>query len=213
MPVLNLLKNDDARLRKISTSIFGSDAISDEAKTAVLGVYLPVIEAMFETMYASGGIGLAAPQVGINKRIFIYDIPANHNFPINTGQVIVIDPEITDMDGKAIEYGSNGDIKNGVASSEGCLSVPYIYESVQRLNKIKFSYTDQNGQRVHKVVEGLEAFCIQHELDHLNGVLFTDRLSRLKKNILNKSLQKGKGSSIRKMEHDLNRESGALRLF
>lgn len=215
MGILKLLSSSDPRLKKVSESMFKEpfETATDEVKDYLKKIYQPLITAMFETMYATGGIGLAAPQIGINKRLFVYDIPANHNFPVNTGPVVVIDPVITDLDDKPIVYGSNGELTNSVESSEGCLSVPFAYEKVRRLETVKISYLTQDFQRVQKTLTGLEAFCVQHETDHLDGILFVDRLSRLRKNMLAKAMKKGKGSSLDKMTADLNREDGALRLL
>jgi peptide deformylase len=127
---------------------------------------------MLETMYAAPGIGLAATQVNVHQRIIVIDISEEKNQPL-----VLINPEITEKDGEQ-EF------------DEGCLSVPGIYETVQRAEHIKLRALDREGQEFEMEADGLLAVCIQHELDHLQGKLFVDYLSQLKRQRIRKKLQK-----------------------
>jgi len=129
---------------------------------------------MLETMYAEGGIGLAATQVNIQKRIIVIDISENKNEPLT-----LINPEILKLEGKE-------------ESQEGCLSVPDYFDVVQRAKNIEFRYTTLKNEVTTKTIDGLLAICIQHEIDHLNGKLFIDYLSPLKRDRLKKRILKQK---------------------
>ena len=130
---------------------------------------------MFETMYAANGIGLAAPQVGVNLRIAVLDVQNSaKNSPtpgyIQTGKFALINPEITDQEDE-IDW------------EEGCLSVPGFWTVMKRSRRIKVSYLDKDGQRQTLPAENLLAVAIQQEIDHLDGKLIIDHVSRLKRNI------------------------------
>lgn len=116
---------------------------------------------MFETMYKAHGCGLAAPQIGVNKRLITIDTDEQHKF-------VMINPEITKATGKEI-------------CEEGCLSLPGLREKVQRAVKITARYLDLEGQQMEVTAEGLLARAIQHEIDHLEGVLFIDRISKARR--------------------------------
>ena len=131
-----------------------------------------IAENMLETMYAEGGIGLAATQINIQKRIVVIDLSESKNKPI-----ILINPEISKSEGKE-------------TTQEGCLSVPDYFDIVERAKNIEFSYRTLENQIITKIVDGLLAICIQHEIDHLNGKLFIDYLSPLKRNRLKKKICK-----------------------
>ena len=131
-----------------------------------------IAENMLETMYAEGGIGLAATQINIQKRIVVIDLSESKNKPI-----ILINPEISKSEGKE-------------TTQEGCLSVPDYFDIVERAKNIEFSYRTLENQIITKIVDGLLAICIQHEIDHLNGKLFIDYLSPLKRNRLKKKIRK-----------------------
>lgn len=120
-----------------------------------------VIREMLQTMYSADGIGLAAPQVAINKQIIVVDC---HPDEAATPPLVLINPTITQ---------SSRDI---VTTQEGCLSIPGVYLDVKRPGRIEVSYKDENGRPQKLSTEGLLACCIQHEIDHLNGVLFVDRV-------------------------------------
>lgn len=129
---------------------------------------------MAETMYAAPGVGLAAPQVGRSLRVAVIDItPADQ--PKNLQ--VLINPEIIDAEGQC-------------TWEEGCLSVPDCSEEVKRKKKITVRYQNLEGETLEIVGEDLMAIALQHEIDHLDGILFIDRLSRLKRNLLKKKLRK-----------------------
>lgn len=130
---------------------------------------------LLETMYAAPGIGLAATQVDVHKRILVVDVSEERNEPL-----CLVNPQIVRAEGQ-------------VSYEEGCLSVPDVFEPVDRAERIEVSAFDENGERIQIEVEGLLAICIQHEIDHLDGKLFVDYLSALKRERLKKkSLKKAK---------------------
>ena len=131
-----------------------------------------LVDNMIETMYEDNGIGLAAPQVGISKKIAVIDL----SFGEEIGNIMtLINPEILNTGGSC-------------SLEEGCLSVPGIFEEILRPDSIRVKYRDIKGNKVEKDVDGLLARIIQHESDHLEGVLFVDRLSTVKRNLLAKTL-------------------------
>ena len=121
---------------------------------------------MLETMYAAPGIGLAAIQIGVPKRVIVMDLAREGEEP---APQYFVNPKITWAAEETAPY------------EEGCLSVPEIYDEVERPTRVKLSYLNYKGETVEEEAEGLYAVCIQHEMDHLNGVLFIDHLSRLKR--------------------------------
>ena len=140
------------------------------------------IQDMFETMYDAPGIGLAAIQVGVPKRVLVIDLQERDE---ESGAVIreprvFINPEIVEMSEDLTVY------------SEGCLSVPDQYADVERPSIIKAKWLDENGKAHEEVIEGLLAICLQHEMDHLNGILFIDHLSKLKRDMVLKKLAKAR---------------------
>ena len=141
---------------------------------------------MFETMYAAKGVGLAAPQIGASIRLFIVD-----GSPFSNEEGEEIDPKAIGIEGfkkvfiNPIIEEESGDLW---AFQEGCLSIPKIRENVNRREKICVSYYDENGSFHRDEFDGYKARIIQHEYDHLEGVLFTDKLSPLKKKLLSKRL-------------------------
>lgn len=136
-----------------------------------------ILDQMLEIMYRSNGIGLAAPQVGILKRLIVMDCSLQnaenkvHKF---------INPKIVEISKDMSEY------------EEGCLSLPTQYAKVVRPNEVKIEFINEEGKENTRVFSGLEATCIQHEIDHLNGKLFVDHISKLRKNIIIKKLIKYK---------------------
>ena len=132
---------------------------------------------MLETMYAAPGIGLAAIQIGVPKRVIVLDI-AKKDEPKNP--IFFINPEIIEKS------------KNNSTYEEGCLSVPGQFAEIDRPNQCHISYLDYEGKKKELKTEGLLAKCIQHEMDHLKGILFIDYLSKLKKNLIVKKLSKQK---------------------
>ncbi|MDN7128008.1 peptide deformylase [Pseudidiomarina terrestris] len=161
MTNLTILKYPDERLRTVAEPITSVDDSLRET-----------IDAMFETMYDSNGVGLAATQVNVHKRLFISDCSEDQNEPL-----VFINPEITEKDGL-------------FANEEGCLSFPGVYAKVERAEKITVTALDRNGETFTMNAEGLLAICIQHEIDHLNGKLFVDYLSPLKRDRIRKKLEK-----------------------
>ncbi len=132
-----------------------------------------IIDDMFETMYEAPGIGLAATQVNVHEQIIVIDISEDKNQPL-----VFINPEITVLDGDIQEY------------DEGCLSVPGYYETVERPSHVTVKALDRNGEAFELQPEGLLAVCIQHEIDHLNGKLFVDYISPIKRQRIRKKLEK-----------------------
>lgn len=141
------------KVRKIGDPVLRSKAKEIEA---VNKKTLDLIDNMFETMYEEDGVGLAAPQVGILKRIAVVDIRENN-------KIVLINPKIIEEEGKAI-------------MEEGCLSIPDETGDVIRAEKIKVRTLNKEGKKVEFEAEGFEARAIQHEIDHLNGVLFVDKI-------------------------------------
>ena len=131
-----------------------------------------LIDDMFETMYEAPGIGLAAPQVDVAMRVIAIDLSKDRNDPL-----CLVDPEIRWAEGE-MEY------------EEGCLSVPGVYDMVKRAERVRVSATDRDGRSREIEAEGLLAACIQHEIDHLDGRLFVDHLSRLKQQRIRKKAGK-----------------------
>ncbi|MCQ2914514.1 MAG: peptide deformylase [Alphaproteobacteria bacterium] len=134
------------------------------------------LDDMLETMYDAPGIGLAGPQVGITKRMVVIDVSKDDEakHPLK-----MINPKIVNESEDGVEY------------EEGCLSVPGQYATVERSAEVDVEYLDENGKEQKLHADGLLAICIQHELDHLDGVVFIDYLSRLKRNMIIKKVQKG----------------------
>ena len=161
MALLDILHYPDPRLRNVAKPVA---AVTDEIRT--------LIDNMFETMYAAPGIGLAAVQVNVPQRVIVIDVSDNGDEPL-----ALVNPEILAKDG--VE-----------TMQEGCLSVPGFYETVERAEHIRFRYLDRDGKAVEREANGLLAVCVQHEIDHLDGKLFVDYLSDLKRSRIRKKLEK-----------------------
>jgi len=161
MTILNILKYPDERLYKVAREV---KVVNKEIKT--------LISNMAETMYEAPGIGLAATQVDFHQRIIIIDISEDKN-----NLLVLINPIL--LESKGEEF-----------NQEGCLSVPEVFEKVKRADWIKISAIDINGKKFELEADGLLAVCIQHEMDHLEGKVFVDYLSNLKKNRIKKKLIK-----------------------
>ena len=155
MALRDILVVPDPILKQVSKPV---DAVDDELRA--------LMDDMLETMYAAPGIGLAAVQVGVPKRIIVMDLSRDEDA---RAPRFYVNPEITWRSEETAPY------------EEGCLSVPEIYDEVQRPAKVKLKYLDQDGNAIEEDADGLYAVCIQHEMDHLEGVLFIDHLSRLKR--------------------------------
>ena len=162
MAVLEILEFPDPRLRTKAKSV--------KAVTPELGT---LIDDMLETMYAAPGIGLAATQVNVHQRLLVIDVSDNHDDP-----QVFINPIITVLDPELGEY------------DEGCLSVPGYYETVNRPQRVSVTALDREGESYTRELDGLLAICLQHEIDHLEGKLFVDYLSPLKRQRIRKKLEK-----------------------
>ncbi len=161
MPILEVLHFPDPRLRTRAAPV---EQVNDETRR--------IVADMFETMYKAPGIGLAATQVNIHQRIIVIDLSERQDQPF-----CLINPEILVKEGE-------------ISMDEGCLSVPGIFESVKRAANIRVQFLDPQGKPHLMEVEGLLAICVQHEIDHLEGKLFVDYLSSLKRERIRKKLEK-----------------------
>ncbi len=166
MSFKNIVVEPDPILRKISEPL---EHVDDSTRK--------LLNDMLQTMYAAPGIGLAAVQVGILKRIIVIDISKKEE---EKKPIFLINPEITFKSNETSLF------------EEGCLSLPGYFAEIERPAKCKVKYIDYNGNLSELDAEGLLSTCIQHEIDHLNGVLFIDYLSKLKKNMIIKKLKKQK---------------------
>ena len=166
MPLKNIVVEPDPILRKISQPI---ETVNNETKK--------LLDDMLETMYAAPGIGLAAVQVGILKRIIVIDISKEKE---KKNPFFLINPEIIFKSEKTSSY------------EEGCLSLPGHFAEIERPSECRVTYIDYNGKKRELKASGILSTCIQHEVDHLNGVLFIDYLSKLKKDMIIKKLIKYK---------------------
>jgi peptide deformylase len=161
MAIREILEFPDPRLRTKATAVAHVD---DEMRR--------LIDDMFETMYAAPGVGLAASQLNVHKRLLVIDINEDRKQPLT-----LINPEIIERDGDE-------------ETEEGCLSVPGVFEKVRRAQRIKVRALDRNGIKFEMDADGLLAVCIQHEMDHLDGKLFVDYLSELKRTRIRGKLEK-----------------------
>jgi peptide deformylase len=161
MALLQILTYPDPRLREKAQPVDAVDAPLRQ-----------FIADMLQTMYAAKGIGLAATQVGVPKRVVVIDLSAERDQP-----QVLINPRIVARDGVQVY-------------EEGCLSVPDVFEEVERAERITVTYLDRDGQPQQMDADGLLAVCVQHEIDHLDGKLFVDYLSRLKQERLRKKAGK-----------------------
>ena len=170
MSILPILEVPDPRLKTISTPV---EVFDDELKQ--------LVDDMFETMYAAPGIGLAAIQVGVPKRLLVIDLQdENEDGETVRNPRIFVNPEILDPSEDQSLY------------NEGCLSVPDQYAEVERPATIRARWQDVDGKVHEEAMEGLMATCLQHEMDHLEGILFIDHLSRLKRQMVLKKLEKAR---------------------
>jgi len=183
MAILPILEVPDPRLKQVSKPV---DTFDDQLRILVAD--------MFETMYDAPGIGLAAIQVGVPLRVLVIDLQPedpdaepepcdhdghhHHHQPTRKEPRVFINPEILDPSDEHSVY------------QEGCLSVPEIYAEVERPARIRARWQDLDGKAHEEDMEGLLATCLQHEMDHLEGVLFIDHLSRLKRQMALKKLEK-----------------------
>ena len=161
MTKLVILEYPDPRLRKKATPVA---AVDDAVRQ--------LIDDLLETMYAQNGVGLAATQVNVARRVLVVDVSETRDSPLS-----LINPQILGTEGSAL-------------TEEGCLSVPGIYDSVTRAERVTVSALDRDGKPIQIQAQGLLAVCLQHEIDHLDGKLFVDHLSELKRQLIRKRLEK-----------------------
>jgi peptide deformylase len=169
MTLLSILEFPDPRLRTKAATVDPA-GIGDPA-------FQTRLDDMFQTMYEAPGIGLAASQVDDHRRFMVIDISEEKNQPL-----VFINPEIVEADGHQVYQ-------------EGCLSVPGIFADVTRANRITVKAYGRDGQAFELQADGLLAICIQHEMDHLEGKLFVDYLSPLKRDMVRKKLEKARRNS------------------
>ena len=171
MALLRIFETPDPVLRQISIPV---DKVDDDLRA--------LIADMFETMYDAPGIGLAAVQVGVPKRLLVMDLQEpeeEDGEPVKEPRVF-INPEILSHSDHEVPY------------TEGCLSVPDQYAEVMRPDKIRARWLDEHGKQHEEDLDGLLAICLQHEMDHLEGILFIDHLSKLKRDMVLKKLAKAR---------------------
>ena len=161
MSLLDILYYPDAQLRRTASEVQEVD-----------GQIAGLVDNMLETMYAAPGIGLAATQVNVHQRVVVIDVSEENNTPLT-----FINPTIVSAEGKA-------------EMQEGCLSIPGVYETVKRPEHVRVEALDRDGNPFEMETDGLLAVCIQHEIDHLDGKLFVDYLSTLKRNRIRKRMEK-----------------------
>jgi peptide deformylase len=175
MAIRPIIEAPDPLLRRVSTPV---EAITPELQT--------LIDDMFETMYAAPGIGLAAIQVGVPKRVLVIDLqePEEEGGEPVPRPMVFINPEIVTASETVQPY------------TEGCLSVPDQYAEVERPDRVHARWLDRDGTQHDEVLEGLLGICLQHEMDHLEGVLFIDYLSRLKRDMILRKLAKARKEKL-----------------
>ena len=166
MAIRPILTGPDPVLKQVSKSV---DAVTDETRA--------LMDDMLETMYAAPGIGLAAVQIGVPLRVIVMDL-AREDEP--KAPRYFVNPEILESNDELQVY------------EEGCLSVPDYYDEVERPKRVKLRYLNYQGEQVEEWAEGMYAVCIQHEMDHLQGTLFIDHLSRLKRSYAINKVKKAK---------------------
>jgi peptide deformylase len=171
MALLPIIEVPDPRLKQVSSPV---EAVDDGIRA--------LIADMFETMYAAPGIGLAAVQIGVPKRLLVIDLQEpeeEEGEPVRDPRVF-INPEIIAHSDHEVPY------------NEGCLSVPDQYAEVDRPDRICARWLDENGEAHEEEITGLLAVCLQHEMDHLEGILFIDHLSRLKREMILRKIAKAR---------------------
>lgn len=171
MSLRTILIHPDPRLKKVCTPVDGVDAALRKLATDLM-----------ETMHDAPGIGLAAPQIGVLRRLLVMDCARKDAEP---QPMALINPEVTWVSQELNTY------------SEGCLSIPEQYEDVTRPAEVKVRYLDLDGNPVEQQFDGLWATCVQHEIDHLNGKLFIDYLSKIKRSMITNKMKKLKRERAR----------------
>ena len=170
MALLDIVLYPDPVLKKVASPV---EEVNEEMRT--------LLADMAETMYEAPGIGLAAPQIGKSIRAIVVDVGGSDDCeccePKERALLKLVNPEIVASSGKA-------------SGEEGCLSIPDVRELVERAEQITVEALDENGEKVTVEADGLLSVCLQHEIDHLDGVLFIDKISRLKKELIRGKLKK-----------------------
>ena len=164
MSLRPILIHPDPRLKKVAEAV---EAVDDDLRR--------LIDDMLETMYDAPGIGLAAPQIGLSRRVFVMDVAPKDGEP---EPMAFVNPTILEASAETAVY------------EEGCLSIPEIYEDVERPARVTMRWEDREGVVREAAFDGLAATCAQHELDHLNGKLFIDHLSSLKRGMITQKMKK-----------------------
>jgi len=175
MAIREILTVPDPRLKEVSKTVEKVDEVLQN-----------LMDDMLESMYAADGIGLAAIQIGEPVRVIVMDLAKEDEKP---NPRYFVNPVLSDPSDQLEPY------------EEGCLSVPTIYDEIERPDRVKIKYLDYHGKEIEEIAEGMFAVCIQHEMDHLEGVLFIDYLSRLKRN---RAVQK-----VKKLEKEKTRDDAA----
>lgn len=177
MAILEIVMYPDPRLKKVSEPV----------KPNEIKKLHPFMDDMLETMYASKGLGLAAVQVGVLKRILVMDIAqgsirydGTHNPNATPDPLFLINPEIIEQSEELFKF------------EEGCLSFPAQFAEVKRPEKVKVKFLDYTGFEREMEFEKLASICVQHEIDHLNGIVFVEHISRIKRDIITKKMEKYK---------------------
>ena len=168
MAVLDILHHPDPRLRNVAVPV---EAVNDEVRQ--------LADDLLETMYSARGIGLAAVQVGVARRVVVADVSRERDAPL-----ALINPRVAAVRAEEAEF------------EEGCLSVPGVYETVSRPARVRIEAWDRDGNAVSMEAEGTLAACLQHEIDHLDGRLFVDYLSRLKQQRIRKRALKQRREAL-----------------
>lgn len=176
MAILSIIHAPDPRLKVKCAPV---EQVDDAIRA--------LMDDMLETMYDAPGIGLAAPQVGVHKRVLVVDTAREGEDP---APIRMANPEIVWQSEELATY------------QEGCLSLPEEYADVERPAAVRIRYLDENNQKREIEAEGLLATCVQHEMDHLDGILFVDHISRLKRNMILRRLQKAKQAEAQKAPAD-----------
>ncbi len=166
MALLPIITAPDPRLKVVCEPV---ETVTDEIRK--------LMDDMLETMYAAPGIGLAAPQVGVTKRVVVIDTAREDEKP---APMRLVNPEVVWASEETKIY------------DEGCLSVPEHYSEVERPDRVRLRYLDTDNQKVEVEVDGLTAVCVQHEIDHLDGILFVDHISRVKREMILRKLTKAR---------------------
>lgn len=165
MPLLKIVHYPEPVLLTVAKPVADDSFSPDLSKT---------VSDMFETMYAAGGVGLAAPQVGLSQRLFVMDVPDEEGIP---NKLAFINPEIIRVEGEQV-----GD--------EGCLSFPGLYQTVRRDMRVIVGAQDVHGERFELDLDGLAARCVLHETDHCDGIVFLDRMTVLKREMAKRKIRR-----------------------